>query len=242
MMARSDFHQTAYDDFARALAIDPVDPAALDGFAQAAIMARRTADALERLPPSSEGRPETAAFLLARSKILAAAGASDAALAAAERAESLPGGAAAALEQQASLVADAGDAAQLDLIVSELRQRAPDAPATHYFAAVARFLRDDSRGALTLAERAIAANAGYAPVYDLAGAAHTKLGDTAAARRAFEASLGFNAHDSAAYANLGLLELTAGNRAAAADYFAEALWLDPESPLARQGLAQARGR
>jgi hypothetical protein len=37
-----------------------------------------------------------------------------------------------------------------------------------------------------------------------------------------------------------VLELTRGNRALAADYFAEALWLDPESRTARQGLAQAQ--
>jgi hypothetical protein len=35
------------------------------------------------------------------------------------------------------------------------------------------------------------------------------------------------------------LELNAGNGAAAAKYFAEALWLVPDSQVARQGLARA---
>jgi len=79
-----------------------------------------------------------------------------------------------------------------------------------------------------------------APVYDLAGAAYTKLGRTEDARRAFERSLTFDAHDSTAYTNLGLLALAAGDRAAARDCFAEALWLEPTSATAREGLARTR--
>jgi len=37
-----------------------------------------------------------------------------------------------------------------------------------------------------------------------------------------------------------LLELAAGNRPAAAQLFAEALWLAPESQTARQGLSQSQ--
>jgi Flp pilus assembly protein TadD len=71
------------------------------------------------------------------------------------------------------------------------------------------------------------------------GAAYTKLDRPAEAREAFEKSLSLDAHDSTAYTNLGLLELAAGNRVAAAQLFAEALWLAPESTTARQGLAHA---
>ena len=42
-----------------------------------------------------------------------------------------------------------------------------------------------------------------------------------------------------AYTNLARFELTAGNIAAARSLFAEALVLDPSSPPARQGLAEA---
>ena len=80
----------------------------------------------------------------------------------------------------------------------------------------------------------------FAPVYDLVGAAYTKLDRLPEARAAFERSLSFDAHDSSAYVNLGLVELAAGNRDAARNYFAEALWLEPDSRVAREGLTRAR--
>jgi Flp pilus assembly protein TadD len=91
-----------------------------------------------------------------------------------------------------------------------------------------------------LAERAIADDANYAPTYDLVGAAYTRLEKVDLARQAFERSLAFDAHDSTAYTNLGLLALAAGDRAAARRFFAEALWLAPDSTTARQGLARTR--
>jgi Flp pilus assembly protein TadD len=91
-----------------------------------------------------------------------------------------------------------------------------------------------------LGERAVATDPGYAPTYDLVGAAYTRLEKTDLARRAFERSLTFDAHDSSAYTNLGLLELAAGNQSAARGFFAEALWLTPDSATARQGLARTR--
>ena len=236
MMFRSDFFATAYDDYLRALARDPSDAAALDGFARSAIMARRATDALADL---KERPAATPAWSIARSKLLAASGAMDAALAAAEQASSMEPVQVAALEQEATLVADAGDAVQLGLVVEQLNRIAPQRAVTHYFGAVSRFLRGDAEGTVKLAEQAVAADPAYAPTYDLLGAAQTKLGQTAAARNAFETSLRLNAHDSTAYTNLGVLELAQGNRAAAAGFFAEALWLDPgvsnRSPGARRG-------
>jgi Flp pilus assembly protein TadD len=91
-----------------------------------------------------------------------------------------------------------------------------------------------------LAQQAIAADATFAPTHDLIGAAYTKLDRQDQARDAFNASLRLDPHDSTAYINLGLLELAAGNRDGAARYFAEGLWLDPESATAREGLARAR--
>jgi Flp pilus assembly protein TadD len=106
--------------------------------------------------------------------------------------------------------------------------------------AVAAFLHGDAGAAVVAAERAIAIDPNYTPTYDLAGAAYTRLGRLDPARQAFQKSLSFDAHDSTAYENLGVLELNAGNRALAAKYFAEALWLVPESQTARQGLARTR--
>ena len=93
--------------------------------------------------------------------------------------------------------------------------------------------RCDSRSARCEIDR------NYSAAYDLVGAAHTKLGQPQPAREAFLASLRFDPHDSTAYTNLGVLALNDGDAAAAADYFAEALWLDEDSALAREGLNRA---
>ena len=77
-------------------------------------------------------------------------------------------------------------------------------------------------------------------MYDLLGAAYTKLDRSADAKRAFETSLRLDAHDSTAYTNLGLVELAVGNRGAAANDFAEALGLAPNSAVAREGLARSK--
>ena len=90
---------------------------------------------------------------------------------------------------------------RLGLVVDALNRIAPSAAVTDYFVAVLRFLRGDAAGTVESAGRGIAADRAYAPTYDLLGAAHTKLGQSAAARDAFETSLRFNAHDSTAYTN-----------------------------------------
>ena len=240
MMFRSDFFTTAYDDYVQALSRDPSDAAALDGFARSAIMARRPAEALDDLKKLTDGHTAGPSSLVARSKLLAATGAVDAALAAAERAAAMEPASVEALEQEATLVADAGDALQLEIVVERLKRVAPASAVAHYFEAVLRFLRDDVEATVASAERAIAADRGYAPTYDLLGAARTKQGQPSAAREAFEISLRLNAHDSTAYTNLGVLALNEGDRRVAAGFFAEALWLDPASRTAREGLAQAK--
>ena len=126
------------------------------------------------------------------------------------------------------------------LTVEQLRKLAPNRASTEFYAAVAAFIHGDAAEAVTRAQRAIAIDPNYAPTYDLIGAAYTKLNQLDLARQAFQKSLSFDAHDSTAYENLGVLEFNAGNRAAAAKYFAEALWLVPDSRVARQGLAQSR--
>ena len=44
MMFASDFHATAYDDYLRALSLDPDDSPAIEGFARAAVMTRRAGE------------------------------------------------------------------------------------------------------------------------------------------------------------------------------------------------------
>jgi spermidine synthase len=237
MLARADAHTLAYDAFAEALRVDPLDGRALDGLVDEAILLERAGDALARIDILWEGREPTPELGIARSKLLAATGARAAAVDEAAKAALMQPARPEALEQLAALHAEAGDAAGIDAVVERLRQRAPERPGTHYYAAVAAFLRGAHAEALERVQKAVAADSAYAPAYDLMGAAYTKLGQGARARQAFETSLALNARDSTAYANLGLLELAAGHREGARRYFAEALWLDPESATARSGLA-----
>ena len=240
MMAKADVLSIAYDDYLDALRLDATDGAALDGLVRTAVVSHRGADTLAWVRSLTGPGPATAAVLTATSKLLASIDAAADALDAATQASAIVPVSPEALEQLASVFADAGDSAHLDGAVERLRTAAPGRAATHYYAAVAQLLKGNPGEAVWLAQRAIAADPQYAPVYDLIGAAYTKLERTAEARAAFEKSLSFDHHDSAAYTNLGLIALAAGNRTEAANYFAEALWLTPESKTAREGLARSR--
>jgi Flp pilus assembly protein TadD len=204
-----------------------------------AILTGRGSDALAWIKSLPAGHAGTGRALVARSKLLAAIGASEDAIAAARQASAAAPVQPFAAEQLASLYADAGDKGKLDEALATLHQLAPDAAPTLYYDGVAALLNNRPEDAARAAERSIAADANYAPVYDLLGAAQTKLGRTTEARQAFEQSLSFDPHDSAAYTNLGLLALAEQNRPAAARYFAEALWLAPNSSVAREGLGRA---
>ncbi len=74
MFARADVHAMAYDDYVRALTLDPTYAPALDGLVRAATLTRSAPDALARITSLSEGRQPTVDLLVARSKLLAAAG------------------------------------------------------------------------------------------------------------------------------------------------------------------------
>jgi tetratricopeptide (TPR) repeat protein len=235
MQAQADHHQLAYEDFLRAVDVDPNDEAALDGLVTTAAILGKSSDAIGRL--NGHGSP-SAHRLVALSKLFAADGKRDDALGKAQDAAGIDSRV--GTTQLASLYADAGDTVQLDRAVGELRKIAPDDAATGFYAAVASFLHGDAVNAIAFANKAIDLDPKYAPTYDLIGAAYTKIGAASEAKRAFEKSLELNAHDSTAYENIGIIELNAGNRSVAAKYFAEALWLVPDSQTARQGLAEAR--
>jgi Flp pilus assembly protein TadD len=239
MLAKSDVYGFAYDDYVKALQMDPSDQGAIDGLVDTAILTRRSVDALSWLIGVTVNTTPSVPVLIARSKLLAASGSAKEALDIAMEAAARTPVAPAALEQLAALYADAGRAAELDAVVERLRATAPDRAATSYFAGVAAFLHGRAADAVSLAERAVSIDPQYAAVYDLLGAAHTRSGRPDQARRAFASSLAINAHDSTAYVNLGMLAMAEGHRDEAANYFAEALWLTPESAEARQGLSQA---
>jgi spermidine synthase len=239
MMTARDAYTTAYDDYLHALRLDSRNRAALDGLVRTALLTRRGSGALSWLKTLAAEREPSAGMLVATSKLLASVGANSEALDAARRASNVRPVDAAGLEQLATLHADAGDITSLEAALAEMRKEMPRHAATAYFEGVAALLRGQPDESLRLVQQAIARDRSYAAAYDLAGAAYTKLGRRDQAREAFLASLQFDAHDSTAYANLGVLALDDGNAAAAADYFAEALWLDERSPLAREGLSRA---
>ena len=238
MMVARDAHTVAYEDYLQALRLDARNREALEGFVRAAVLTRRGHDALGWLKTLAEGDPSPE-ILVATSKLLASIGARADALEAAKRASNAPGDNSIGLEQLASLHADNGDVTELEQTVRAMQAVMPSRAATAYYAAVAAFLRGRAEDALRLAEEATVRDRTYAAVYDLTGAAYARLGRRENARQAFLTSLQFDAHDSTAYANLGVLALGGGDAAAAADYFAEALWLDENSALARDGLARA---
>ena len=158
---------------------------------------------------------------MAISKLLAADGIASEAIATARDAAAASPASTMGLEQLASLFADSGDTVQLDTTVRQLRQTAPDAGRHRILrrrcSVSPRRRRRGRRERANAPSRSIR---NYTPTYDLIGAAlHQARSTRSGARRPFRKSLSFDAHDSTAYENLGVLELNAGNRAAGGAIF-----------------------
>ncbi len=238
LMMRADAYETAYQEYAKALELDPTDPEAPEGIVRAAIAAHRETDAITRLESAARLRHAVGVWI-ALSKLQAASGSFDRAVAAAKEAIAVDSPDPAALEQIASLYSDAGDAANLDAVADTLRHFFPNSRGAHYYTAAAQFLHQDLAAAARTIQLAIAADPRFAPAQNLAGAIQATEGNVDAARNAFRAALSLDPRDPATYTNFGVLELSHGHAPEAADLFAEALSLDPASPSARQGLADA---
>ncbi|MGH9385835.1 MAG: fused MFS/spermidine synthase [Vicinamibacterales bacterium] len=172
MLAKADVHAMAYDDYVRALTLEPTYAPALDGLVRAATLLRSAPDALAWIAALAEKTPPNVDVLVARSKLLAAAGKSADAIDVAASARRLAPTTPMPLEQLASLLADAGNLAELKSVVEEMKQVARDHPATHYYEAVSALLDGRADDAVRLAKQTIASDATYAPVYDLIGAAY----------------------------------------------------------------------
>jgi spermidine synthase len=240
MLFKADAYESAFRDYMQALTIDPANKPALDGLVRSAVLSGRATEAITWIKGQTAKRPVTAGELVAMSKLLSSNELGADALDTAKQAARLFPADPDAFEQLASVTADSDDAGGLDGAVERLKALAPARAGTLYFSAVAALMHGRVDEAVHLAEQAETADETYAPVYDLVGAAYTKLDRPQDARKAFETSLRFDAHDSTAYTNLGLLELAAGNRQAAASRFAEALGLAPNSEAARAGLARTQ--
>jgi spermidine synthase len=238
MHLRAEAFKTAFDDFARALDRSP-DSAAVEGLVRAAAPTGRLAEAEGLLKQVLTRDPANIAAATGLSRLVAARGDFQAA---AEPLRPWFAGTARdvrAMDQLASIFADAGDRQRLAAVVSDLQRVAPDAEPTLYYTASLHFMADRPAEAIAAAERLRARNGRHARGLNLLGAAYATLGRSDDARRAFEASIGADPRDPVAYANLGTFELQTGRAERAANYFAEALTLDPSSSPAEQGLAQA---
>lgn len=236
MFLRSDAHRPAYEDFSRALTMDPHDPVSLDGLTRSAGGLTRIDDARTLLTKLASDPANTAAKL-ALSRVLASQGA-------VEEAARLPlsvlqsdSGNLAALEQLASVLSDVGDAARLEPVVARFVAEAPKSTWAHYYAGSLFFMQNRLEMAVQAARNAVSLDPGNAKAHNLLGACLASMGQADAARTAFEASLKADPRESGTYTNLATLELQAGNRARALHYFAEALTVDPLSQSARDGLA-----
>ena len=62
-MAKADVHQHAYDDYARALTLDPRDRPALHGLVRVAVLTKRGADALALIKSLTGNGGEGAALI-----------------------------------------------------------------------------------------------------------------------------------------------------------------------------------
>src|SRR4030095_3653668 len=142
-----------------------------------------------------------------------------------------------ALEQLASILSDIGDAPRREPVVKRLGKEAPKSTWSHYYAASLFFIQGRMETALQAARNAVSIDATNAKAHNLIGACLASLGQTDAARTAFETSLKADPREPGTYANLGTLELQAANRERALKYFTEALTIDPGNQVARDGIA-----
>jgi spermidine synthase len=240
MHYQADGYRSAYNAFARAMERNPDDEAALDGMVRASVpidLVASTRGVLTKLA----AEPGRRAARLALARLLAASGNPDESVRLMLGLLQTNPGDVPALEQLASVLADAGDAERLAPVVARLGMDAPSGAWTHYYAATLHFLQDRSQQAVLEADAALAVDPRHAKALNLKGAVLAQAGQRDRAREAFEASLRLDPREPATYNNLATLELETGNRDRARQLFAEALTVDPESTTAREGLLSILG-
>lgn len=241
MHLKAEAYRTAHEFFVRALERNPQDEEAIDGLVEAGPPANLLAETERVLRRLVERDPRNLPAAVALSRVIAGRGELTAAADPLRPFFEGTDRPVRAMDQLASLFADAGDEARLAAVVSDLQGLAPDAEPTLYYGAVLQFMRNRPQETIRLGEQLRARNARHARGLNLLGAAYATLGRHDDARRAFEASVDAAPRDPTAYANLGRLELQTGRPDVAADRFAEALTLDPANIAAQQGLAEALG-
>lgn len=238
-LRRAGAFEAAYDAAATAVGREPADPEALQALVDASAPLARQADALGLLADAATRRPDSLAPRLAMSRLHAAIGQVDSAIADVGEWLRVHEDDPPAVEQLASIFADIGDADRLETAVSILR-RHPERATTAYYTAALAFLQHHLDDAQAAAHRALALDPAFARAMNLLGAIFATKGETEQARRSFDAALALDPQDPTTYQNLATLEMNAGRGDVAEQLFAEALSIDPTSITARQGLIKSQ--
>jgi spermidine synthase len=239
MLLRSEAASEAFDEFVRAVAHNPRHREAADALVRAAAQSGRIDEAGRVLDRVLQADPQSLEAALAVSRLRASLGdfAGAAAVLDGEMRRPLPDPR--AIEQLASVAADAEDATKLAALVGALEKVSPQADATRYYAAQAHAIAGRLDDALRVATTLDHGPDRHARCQNLLGTLYASAGRSDEARRAFAAAIEADPRDPAGYMNLGTFEMRAANPAAAARLFAEALTLDPSSQAARRALGDA---
>jgi tetratricopeptide (TPR) repeat protein len=203
---------------------------------------RSLAEESDWLKTMAAAESTNAAVRVELSHVAAARGDADMAIVAARDAVSIDRSNAAPLEQLASVFADLGDAAQLKSAADELVGRFPERNDGRYYRAAAMFLDGRAPDAERAVHVLLAADPRHARGLNLLGVICASRGDRECARKSFMQSLDANPRDPSVYVNLGKLNLEGGDSAEAAEFFGEALTIDPTDEAATRGIADARAR
>lgn len=230
----------AYDAFRKAVALNSRNPAALSGLSDSAGGAGKLDEERQSLRDIATREPGNAAVRIELSRVLAVTGDVPGSLQAASDALRLAPDEPRAAEQLASVFADTGDGGRLAPLADAMVARFPDRVEAKYYRATALFLQGHTQDAITAARQVAEARPDHTRAQSLLGAACASAGQRDCALAAFGAAIRGNPRDASGYVNAGILSLQSGNAAAAADFFASALTIDPASKPARDGLAQAR--
>jgi spermidine synthase len=242
MLLRADAPGPAYEAATHALELDPVDAEALLTLSRAATALERQPDALRLIEGLVQRAPNGLAPLVALSRLRAAVGQTDRAVEAATTATrqfpDLYGG----WDQLASIQIRKGDATGLADTIDHMRANFGERWETSYYEGTLHLLRGEFGVAARLGEEVLGQHPTEPRVLNLTGSAYAALGVRDRAREAFEASLSSEPRDPVTYVTLGRFELDTFNPQRAAALFTEALFLDPRSPAALNGLADALSR
>ena len=240
MDLKAEAYTIAYENFRRAVALDARNADALRGASDAAAGTNQQAEHRAWLEGLAKAAPANAVVRVELSRVRAAAGDFDGAVAAASEAQRLDPTDPRATEQLASVFADMGDVQRLVPLADQLVARYPDRDEGRYYQATAFMLRDQPAEAANVARRVVAASPSFAKAQNLLGAACASTGQKDCAEAAFTTSIRLNPREPSSYINLGLFYLQTARPANAAESFGEALALDPSSEAAKDGLRQAR--